>query len=157
MPYSGVIGINVLFMRITIGSILLAVLFFLAGNDCLAQAGATTMYGKVTLPDSMPANGAKVIAKHIPTGSLFAAITDTTGAYVIPGISIGGPYILEVTLDGYETYSRKDIYLTLAVFKQDISLAVKEGKGAKTANLHQDDTYRSLAGNRRHKARIAVR
>jgi hypothetical protein len=140
-------------MRASIGFTVLVSLFLTGVSGSYAQGGSTGISGKVLLPDSMPATGAKVIARHLPTGTLFAAIADTAGKYLIPGIDTGGPYTLEVSLEGYETFAKTDIYLTLSASVIDVGLAKKEGKGVKSTGIRQDDSFRNLAGNRRNKVR----
>jgi hypothetical protein len=144
-------------MRISIGLTLLVFLLLTNGMNGYTQAGKTSIRGKITLTDSMPATGSKVIARHVPTGSLFAAIADTTGSYRIPDIDTGGPYTLEISLKGYETFTKKDIFLTLNASTIDASLTRKDDKGVKYSAAWLDDSGRNQAENRKKKANRAYR
>lgn len=123
------------------------------GINCFGQVSATNIRGAITYQDSIPAAGAKVIARHEPSGSLYAAIADTSGAFVIPSVPIGGPYRMEVSLDGFETFSRADIYLTLKTFTLDVGLNAREGKNIKSTGARYDHQPRYPAVNRRSRAR----
>ena len=54
-----------------------------------------------------------VVATHVPSGTLYGATTDDAGYFRIPGMRVGGPYTVEVTYVGYETYTKNDVYLNL--------------------------------------------
>ena len=143
-------------MRIYTGIWLLTLILF-AGTAAYPQVASTSIRGKVVYPDGSPAIGAKAIAKSVPTGSLFAALTDSTGVYRIPGIETGGPYTLEISVEGYETFTKTDIYLTLSPCTVDARLTKKEAKTGKSVAFRQADSSVSLAGNRRARVRVPSR
>jgi hypothetical protein len=103
---------------------------------CHSQISTSSFIGKVTNPDSLPVPGAKVIATHVPTGSLFAAITDENGIFRLPDIEIGGPYTVKITFDGFKPFTQREIYLVLGQpFVINVSLKAKDIKLRKTARI----------------------
>ncbi len=57
--------------------------------------------------------GATVVAKHLPTGTTYGAITNEKGNYALNGLRPGGPYTLEVSYIGYNKKVFKGITLSL--------------------------------------------
>ena len=101
---------------------------------CLALfcALGTAMYGQGSTSSSMSGQvkdlntkegliATDVIATHVPSGSVYGASTDSEGYFRIPGMRVGGPYKVEVTYVGYQTFVREGINLTLG---QNYNLAV---------------------------------
>jgi hypothetical protein len=112
------------------------VLLFPASVCCHSQITTSGFSGKVSNPDSLPLSGAKVIATHVPTGSLYAAITDEDGYFRLPDIEIGGPYTVKVTFKGFKPYMQKEIYLVLGQpFVINVSLKAKDTKLRKAAGI----------------------
>jgi len=135
------------------GLVFLMALLLSAFSSCFAQTDTTSIRGVVLTADEIPMAGAKVIAKYLPNGSLFAAITDTTGFYNLPGIETGGPFSLVISKDGYETFSQTDIYLVQDPVTIDAKMIQKIGKGVRlTRNRPDDDS--NIAGIRRSHTRL---
>jgi len=88
-------------------------LAFTLVDSSYAQVKHTEICGLVTTIDSIPLPRATVIAIHVPSDSQFGAMTDQEGSYRLPDLNTGGPYSIKVTLEGYETFWQRDIYLTL--------------------------------------------
>ncbi|MEL6537813.1 MAG: TonB-dependent receptor, partial [Bacteroidota bacterium] len=59
--------------------------------------------------------GATVVAIHGPTGARYGAVTNVEGRYNLQGLRIGGPYTLEISFVGYNSDTRKGLYLQLGV------------------------------------------
>jgi len=57
--------------------------------------------------------GATVTAKHVPSGSIYRAVTNVNGRYTITGMRTGGPYEVEVSYIGYQTKQFTGIQLSL--------------------------------------------
>jgi predicted AlkP superfamily pyrophosphatase or phosphodiesterase len=107
--------------------IIAAVLILSATLHIHAQVSTSGIGGKVINSDGLPLSGAKVVATHVPSGTLFAAISDQEGKFRLPGLSIGGPYSVKVSLTGYKPYILSNIYLILGNdYVIDASLKVKE-------------------------------
>ena len=74
----------------------------------LAQVTTSSLAGKVTLDD---ANGEEVIgatiqAIHEPSGTRYAAVTNTSGRFTIQGMRTGGPYSVTVSYIGFQVRLR---------------------------------------------------
>jgi len=77
-----------------------------------AQVTTSTMSGvireaKGTLP------GASVRATHIPTGTTYTTTTSADGRFTITNMRSGGPYTVEVTFIGFQSYKTEGIFLKL--------------------------------------------
>lgn len=57
--------------------------------------------------------GASVVAKHLPTGTIYGAATNLKGNFIIQGLRPGGPYVLEVSYVGYQSIKLENITLSL--------------------------------------------
>ncbi|MBQ3914672.1 MAG: TonB-dependent receptor, partial [Paludibacteraceae bacterium] len=80
----------------------------------MAQVTNSALTGKVTMQDTKEeVIGATVLAVHEPSGTKYAAVTNTNGRYTIQGMRQGGPYTVTVSYIGYETKVYKDITLQL--------------------------------------------
>ena len=80
----------------------------------MAQVTNSALTGKVTMQDTKEeVIGATVLAVHEPSGTKYAAVTNTNGRYTIQGMRQGGPYTVTVSYIGYETKVFKDITLQL--------------------------------------------
>jgi hypothetical protein len=89
-------------------------LLVLAAGTAFGQGFTTSsMNGRITDAKGEPLAGATVVAVHTPTGSKYGAVTGDNGYYRIPNMRVGGPYNVDVTFVGYETYSQENVYLSL--------------------------------------------
>jgi Carboxypeptidase regulatory-like domain len=94
--------------------LLLATVAF-AGMATLGAQGVTTaaIAGVVTDSAGAPLASARVVAVHGPSGSAYAAATRADGRFTIPGMRVGGPYRVTVTIVGYRPEAQDGIQLTL--------------------------------------------
>lgn len=91
-------------------------LLVLATSLTVAAQGVTTasIFGKLADGESSePLIGATVQAVHTPSGTSYGNITDVDGFYRLPGMRVGGPYIITVTYVGYESIVQDGVYLNL--------------------------------------------
>lgn len=91
-------------------------LLFVAASSTLAAQGVTTAstFGKLTDKSTgEPLIGATIQAVHTPSGTSYGNITDVDGFYRLPGMRVGGPYIITATYVGYEPVVKDGIYLQL--------------------------------------------
>ncbi len=88
--------------------------------------GVTTgaITGVVTDPQGLPVPGASVVAVHEPSGTRYEASTRTDGSFSLPGMRVGGPYTVTVTVSGFQPHVTKGVVLTLGVGK-DLDVAVR--------------------------------
>ena len=73
----------------------------------VAQVTTSGINGIVTA-NNEEVIGATVSAKHVPSGSVYRAVTNMNGRYTITGMRSGGPYEVEVSYIGYQTKKRSD-------------------------------------------------
>lgn len=88
--------------------------------------GVTTsdMKGTVTGPDGAPLIGATVVAIHLPSGTNFGTATNEEGHYQIPGMKVGGPYLVTVVYTGYTDATLENVMLRLGeTFIKDFMLS----------------------------------
>lgn len=68
---------------------------FLVTASSLAQGVTTSsIAGRVLDNTEGPLPGANIVATHVPTGSVYGAVTDFDGFYRLPNLKSGGPYNL---------------------------------------------------------------
>src|SRR6266705_3317872 len=85
------------------------VVIALACGVVWAQAAAQ-ISGTVKDPTGAVLPGAEIIATQTETGVARNTISNETGAYVLPNLSVG-PYKLEVSLPGFKTFVQSGIVL----------------------------------------------
>lgn len=80
----------------------------------VAQITTSSMSGKVTIESSNEeVIGATVTAKHVPSGTVYRAVTNASGRYSITGMRAGGPYEVETSYIGFQTKRFTDLSLVL--------------------------------------------
>ncbi|PXW76417.1 carboxypeptidase family protein [Blastomonas natatoria] len=75
-----------------------------------AQETTSALRGSVTA-DGQPLPGAQVRVIHTPSGTVSTSTTDAQGNFSANGLRVGGPFVIEVSADGYEQSSVTDIFL----------------------------------------------
>ncbi|HEX4573856.1 MAG TPA: carboxypeptidase regulatory-like domain-containing protein [Gemmatimonadales bacterium] len=90
-------------------------LAFGAPVDRLLGQGVTTaaIAGSVTDSSGAPLGGARVVAVHGPSGTVYSAVTRADGRFTIPGMRVGGPYRVSVAVVGHRREVQDQINLTL--------------------------------------------
>ncbi len=97
----------------------------------LSQAQMTTssITGVVSDGYGEPLPGAAVVACHVPSGTIYGAVTNAKGVYTILGMRPGGPYTVEISSLGYRAVEYGDVTLLLsqtaeldAVLEDDIEM-----------------------------------
>lgn len=93
--------------------------------------GVTTssINGRVLDNTETPLPGANVIAVHVPTGSVYGAITDFDGFYRITNMKSGGPYTLSISYVGFEDFTNNGFILSLGESKR-LSATLSESQNA---------------------------
>ncbi len=105
---------------------LFSIVVMLAAVVMTAMAQVTTsgINGKVTsLGEEVI--GATVTAKHLPSGTVYRAVTNEQGRYTIQGMRAGGPYTVEITYVGHQPKVFKDVNLLLGE-SQNLSCSLEE-------------------------------
>ena len=78
----------------------------------VAQVTTSGITGIVTAGGE-EAIGATITAKHVPSGTVYRAVTNVNGRYTITGMRSGGPYDVEVSYIGYQTTKMTGFNLAL--------------------------------------------
>ena len=89
-------------------------LMFFAGG-ALAQGVTTGAISGVVIGSAGggPLDGARVVAVHVPSGTTYSAQTRGDGRFTIPGMRVGGPYRVTVTMVGYRPEAQNGITVSL--------------------------------------------
>ena len=92
----------------------LAATLSMAPSPASAQGVTTSaLTGIVSSQDGPAIPSARVVAVHLPTGTLYRATATSSGRYNLPNMRIGGPYRVTATSIGFEPRSEADVFLTL--------------------------------------------
>jgi len=95
-----------------------------AGN---AQETTTTVRGTVTAPDGSPAVGQTVTVTDTRTNSVRNTRTNSSGAFDVRGLPVGGPYTLRVQSAQYQDTLVTDVFTNLSgAVSFDLRLAVAD-------------------------------
>ena len=78
----------------------------------MAQVTTSSINGKV-VADGEEVIGATVTAKHVPSGTVYNAVTNIHGRYTIQGMRVGGPYEVTISYLGFKTEEIKNVQLAL--------------------------------------------
>lgn len=89
----------------------IAVAFLISPAQAQETNGSVT--GKVTDEKNLPLEGASVTAVHLPSGTSYGTSTDRGGKFYLPGLRIGGPYTLTVTMIGRQQQVKDQITIRL--------------------------------------------
>lgn len=94
--------------------LLVLALFAFATPGVWAQVTTSAINGTITDPTTKETLiGASIVAKHLPTGTTYGAITNAKGNFSIVGMRPGGPYTLTVSYIGYQPTKIENISLSL--------------------------------------------
>ncbi|HXY39040.1 MAG TPA: carboxypeptidase regulatory-like domain-containing protein, partial [Vicinamibacteria bacterium] len=114
-------------------------------GHALAQ-GVTTgsVTGVVTDPQNQPVPGASVMATHEPSGTKYEGVTRADGRFSIPGMRVGGPYTVVVSLSGFQPTTVKDVTVRLGG-ASDLELTLKNVavSEAVTVEAQSSDVFNS--------------
>ena len=91
---------------------LLVVTLLTMSLAAVAQVTTSGITGIVTAGGE-EAIGATITAKHVPSGTVYRAVTNVNGRYTITGMRTGGPYEVEVSYIGYQTTKMTGFNLAL--------------------------------------------
>jgi hypothetical protein len=77
--------------------------------------GITTssLSGNIVDSKNVPLVGATVMAVHLPSGSAYAAAVRDNGDFNLPGLRVGGPYTITVSMVTYTEYKAENVFLNL--------------------------------------------
>ena len=92
--------------------LLLTVVMLASVLTTMAQVTTSSINGKV-VADGEEVIGATVTAKHVPSGTVYNAVTNINGRYTIQGMRVGGPYEVTISYLGFRTEEIKNVQLAL--------------------------------------------
>ncbi len=93
--------------------LLLSIVVLLASVlTAIAQVTTSSINGKV-VAEGEEVVGATVTARHIPSGTVYNAVTNIHGRYTIQGMRVGGPYEVTITYLGFRKEEIKNVQLAL--------------------------------------------
>ncbi len=100
----------------------------------LAQVTTSSLTGVVKTSKNEPLAGATIKATHVPTGSVYTAISLSSGKYTISNMRPGGPYNVTITFVGLEPQSYSDLNLELGT-PLEINGALQDKAALATATV----------------------
>ena len=88
---------------------------FLGITGIMLGQGSTTaaMNGRILEESGMALPGATIVAVHVPSGTQYGVVTNTSGFFTILGMRTGGPYKIEISFVGYEKIAYENVMLSL--------------------------------------------
>ena len=113
--------------KITLLSVI--ALFFMTAMSYAQGVTTSSINGRVLDNNGGPLPGANIVATHIPTGSVYGAVTDFDGFYRITNMKSGGPYNFAISYVGFEDYTNNGFSLSLGESKR-ISITMAESANA---------------------------
>jgi len=120
--------------RLAIGIPLAACL----STSVLGQNITSGIRGTVTDQTGAVIGGAKVTAKELRTGYTREGTTDDSGGYVFTLLPVG-TYDLTVEMNGFKTYTRQDIVLTVNQVA-GVNIALQVGEVAQKIEVRAQET-----------------
>lgn len=86
---------------------------FLFAMTSMGQVTTSSITGSVTTSDGAGLEGASITATHTPSGSVYTTVSKKGGIFNLPGLRIGGPYVVKIDYVGLKSETVQEIYLAL--------------------------------------------
>ncbi len=101
---------------------------FVLSSILLNAQGITTaaITGEVVEDNGEPLVGATVVAVHVPSGTQYGTITNSSGRFTLPNMRVGGPYNLKISYIGFQEFIERGIQLNLGQTQQ-VTAKLREG------------------------------
>lgn len=128
---------------------LFATLLLLAPlSEATAQVTSSGINGTITDEATRETLiGASVVAKHLPTGTVYGAATNEKGNFSLLGLRPGGPYTVEISYIGYRTVVLNNVTLSLGEM-ETINAKLKDDSRALEQVIVTAQKNHNLAGTR---------
>ncbi len=107
----------------------LIALFLMTASSFAQGVTTSSITGRVLDNTENPLPGANIVATHVPTGSVYGAVTDFDGFYRLTNLRPGGPYSVSISYVGFDDYNLDDFRLTLGETKR-VSASLAESSNA---------------------------
>ncbi len=116
----------------------------LATNASAQGVTTSSIAGLVKDPQGLAVPGVTVTATHEPSGTVYSAVTQTDGRYLIPNARVGGPYTVVAELSGFQPAARGGLMLALGVTADvDLSLGMAAASETVTVTATADPVFSS--------------
>jgi hypothetical protein len=92
------------------------------------QVTTSSISGAVTDDKGEPLPGATIVAIHVPSGTKYGSITNTSGRYTLPAVRVGGPYSVTATFVGFKDVIREGVITNLGTTANVDFKLTEEGK-----------------------------
>jgi hypothetical protein len=108
--------------------IFLLIVLVSAGLQANAQETNGTLTGKITNDKNEILPGVTVVAVHQSSGTKYGAVTGADGRFYLPGLRVGGPYSLTISMMGMETQTKEGFSVRLGEPQQFNFVLAEKGK-----------------------------
>jgi hypothetical protein len=98
--------------------ILVLACLILAGSGLAQSVTTATFNGTVVDSEGKALPGVSIKAIHVPTGSVFAAVTRADGGFDILFVKVGGPYTVTAELTGFTPQTLGGVQLKLGEIRE---------------------------------------
>lgn len=112
----------------------IAAIALLPTPKAFAQVTTASIHGTVTDPSGAVIPGATVVALNTSTGISATAKTNSSGNYVIPSLSIGGPYSVTISAEGFQSFQSSGFKLRVGDNRL-VSAKLAPGGGSQTIKV----------------------
>ena len=103
--------------------------FVLIAGQMFAQVTTSSITGVIKGANGETLVGATVTATHIPTGSIYRTVSRVGGRFDLNNLNPGGPYTIDISYVGHQTFSRSEIFLNLGeTERQDFELTSSQSQ-----------------------------
>ncbi len=79
----------------------------------MAQVTSSSITGSVKTSAGKELEGASITATHTPSGTVYHTVSKKGGSFTMPGLRVGGPYLVKIEYVGLKTETLQDINLSL--------------------------------------------
>jgi hypothetical protein len=143
--------------NLTMKKILLFTVFIMfMGTTVSSQVTTSNIRGSVTDSQNEPLPGTSVVAKHVPSGTVYGTDAQLSGTYNLANMRVGGPYKVSVSFIGYKEQVFENIFLQVGEkLKLNISLTEEASQldeilivSTKNATINSGRTGSSTSINR---------
>lgn len=107
---------------------LLIILLITSGLEISAQETNGSLSGKITNDKKELLPGVTVVAVHQSSGTKYGTVTGADGRFFLPGLRIGGPYSISISMMGMETQTKEGFSIRLGEPLQFDFILTDKGK-----------------------------
>lgn len=100
-------------MKLFTGLLLLFTIICISPFPSFSQETTATLSGHITDDRGAFLNGATIVIKHEPTGTVTTTQTNNKGIFYLPNLRVGGPYTIVITYVGFKADTLNDVNLAL--------------------------------------------